>query len=127
MAIKNQAKRKQASVAEIGKRFSKAKMKREMVSENTTTNKETKTIKVETKPKPHVCTEVDKYQFRGTPKRTYSAILKNRSSQQKGYNVLSKGQQVTVEDFGGDQPLRVTAMDGRQGITCADNIKPLFS
>lgn len=48
MAIKNQAKRKQASVAEIGKRFSKAKMKREMVSENTSIDKTTRTIKPQT-------------------------------------------------------------------------------
>lgn len=127
MAIKNQAKRKQASVAEIGKRFSKAKMKREMVSENTSIDKTTRTIKAANEPKQYACVAVEVYQFRGTPKRVYSATIKRHSSQQKGYSVLSAGQQVTVEDFGSDQPLRIMAMDGRIGITDAANIKPLFS
>lgn len=127
MAIKNQAKRKQASVAEIGKRFSKAKMKREMVSENTSADKTTRTVKTATEPKHHTCTVVEKYQFRGEPKRVYSATIKRHSSRQKGYSVLNAGQQVTVEDFGSDQPLRIMAMDGRVGITDADNIKSLFS
>lgn len=127
MAIKNQAKRKQAASAEVGKRFSKAKMKRDMVSENTVDNKNERVIKVGTNPRPHTCTAVEKYQFKGTPKRTFSATLRHHSSPQKGYKVLSEGQQVTVEDFGSDQPLRITAMDGRVGITQPDNIKPLFS
>ena len=127
MAIKNQTKRKQTSVAEIGKRFSKAKMKREIVSENTKVDKTTKTVKTTTEPKQRVCTAVEMYQFRGTPKQVYSATIKRHSSPQKGYSVLSAGQQVTVEDFGGSQPLRIVAMDGRVGITDNDNIKRLFS
>ena len=127
MAIKNQAKIKKATTSEIGKRFSKAKIKHEMVSENTNIKKVLKTPKVTTEPKKYVCTAEDVYQFRGVPKRVYSAIIKQPSFQQKGYEVLSKGQQVTVEYFGDDQPLRITAIDGRVGITCANNIKSLFS
>lgn len=126
MVIKNQTKRKQATVAEIGKRFSKAKMKREMVSENTKSDKTTKTVKTATEPKQHVYAVVEMYKFRGEPKRVYSATIKHHSSQQRGYSVLSAGQQVMVEDFGSDQPLRIVAMDGRVGITSADNIKSLF-
>lgn len=127
MAIKNQAKFKKQNATEISKRFSKAKMKREMVSENANTDKTVRASETTTEPKRHVSSIVEIYKFRGEPKRVYSAIIKRHSSQQKGYDVLSAGQNVTVEDFGGDQPLRITAMDGRVGITCIDNIQLLFS
>lgn len=126
MVIKNQLNRKKVSTEEIQKRFSKAKMKREIVmTEDTTILKVSPKIKKINEPKQYKCTVVDKYQFRGNPKNIYSATLKYSTSQQKGYSVLSKGQQVTVEDFGSDQPLRVTTMDGRVGITHADCINPL--
>ena len=67
------------------------------------------------------------YEFKEAPKKIFSAILKKCSSEQKGYSVLKSGQQVTVEYFGEDHLLRVTAMDGRQGVTNYNNIKPLFS
>lgn len=128
MAIKNQPKRgKTLGNVQDMKRFSKSRMQREMMLENNAKNLKSETQVRVAEPKTHVCVAKEKYQFKGTPKNVYSATLKNHSSQQNGYDVLSKGQLVTVEDFGGDQPIRVTATDGRQGITCLDNIKPLFS
>lgn len=126
MAIKNQAKFKKEIVSKVGKRFSKAKMKREMVSENTVDIEQTvKQSKNSEQSKTHVCLVAEIFKFKGEPKRVYSAILKRNSSQQKGYDVLSKGQQVTVEDFGSSQPLRIKSMDGRIGITSESNVKPL--
>lgn len=126
MATKTQAKRNRQSVAEIGKRFSKAKLKRDMVSENTNVET-TRKPKTNVEPKQHVDATRDVYQFKGEPKEVYSGILKRHTANAHGYSVLSKGQQVTVENFSGHKLLRVTAMDGRVGITDADNIKSLFS
>ena len=129
MTTKVNSRRKQ-SVAEInGKRFSKAQMKREIISENSlNSNRNSRTIPKKTnEPKTPVIVGREVYKFKGEPKETFSATLKRHSISAYGYSVLSAGQQVTVENFGGGQPLRIIAMDGRVGITCSDNIKPLFS
>lgn len=108
------------------KRFSKNRIKRELQEQTYVENQE-KVISVKPKEKRQYKSDfVERYEFRGTPKKIFSALLKKSSSTQRGYSTLNAGQQVTVEDFGGDQPLRVTAMDGRQGITSYDNIKSLF-
>lgn len=105
------------------KRFSKNRIKCEL-QEQTYVEK---VVNVKPKEKRQYKSDfVERYEFRGTPKKVFSALLKKSSSTQRGYSTLNAGQQVTVEDFGGDQPLRVTAMDGRQGITSYDNIKSLF-
>ena len=36
--------------------------------------------------------------------------------------MLNSGQHVTVEYFDKEQPLRITSIDGRKGITSFDNI-----
>ena len=108
------------------KRFSKNRIKRELQEQTYVENQE-KVISVKPKEKRQYKSDfVERYEFRGTPKKIFSALLKKRSSTQRGYSTLNAGQQVIVEDFGGDQPLRVTSMDGRQGITSYDNIKSLF-
>ena len=108
------------------KRFSKNRIKRELQEQTYVENQE-KVISVKPKEKRQYKSDfVERYEFRGTPKKIFSALLKKRSSTQRGYSTLNAGQQVTVEDFGSDQPLRVTSMDGRQGITSYDNIKSLF-
>lgn len=108
------------------KRFSKNRIKRELQEQTYVENQE-KVVNVKPKEKRQYKSDfVERYEFRGTPKKVFSALLKKSSSTQRGYSTLTAGQQVTVEDFGGDQPLRVTAMDGRQGITSYDNVKSLF-
>lgn len=107
------------------KRFSKNRIKREL--EQTYVENQEKVVNVKPKEKHQYKIDfAERYEFRGTPKKVFSALLKKSSSTQRGYSTLNAGQQVTVEDFGGDQPLRVTSMDGRQGITSYDNIKSLF-
>ena len=107
------------------KRFSKNRIKRELQEQTYVENQE-KVVNVKTKEKRQYKSDfVERYEFRRTPKKIFSALLKRNSSPQRGYSTLNAGQQVMVEDFGGDQPLRVTAMDGRQGITSYDNIKSL--
>ena len=108
------------------KRFSKNRIKHELQEQTYVENQE-KVVSVKPKEKRQYKDDfVERYEFRGVPKKVFSALLKKRSSTQRGYSTLNAGQQVTVEDFGCDQPLRVTAMDGRQGITSYDNIKSLF-
>lgn len=108
------------------KRFSKNRIKHELKEQTYVENQE-KVVGVKPKEKRQYKSDfVERYEFKGTPKKIFSALLKKSSSTQRGYSTLNAGQQVTVEDFGGDQPLRVTAMDGRQGITSYDNIKSLF-
>lgn len=129
MAIKEKSTRtrRMLSVDNDGqKRFSKNRIKRELQEQTYVENQE-KVVSVKPKEKRQYKSDfVERYEFRGEPKKVFSAILKKSSSTQRGYSTLNAGQQVTVEDFGYDQPLRVTSMDGRQGITSYDNIKSLF-
>lgn len=126
MINKNQNKRTNGKMFnKPEKRFSKAKMKRETVNEQ---NKETVQKELKETPKrsfQYSNAAAVRYEFRGVAKKIYTATLAGRSSQQHGYHILSKGQLVTVEDFGGDQPLRITSLDGRQGICSEACIKPL--
>lgn len=108
------------------KRFSKNRIKHELKEQTYVENQKKAVVEKPKEKYQYKSDFVERYEFRGTPKKIFSALLKNRSSTQKGYSTLNAGQQVTVEDFGGDQPLRVTSMDGRQGITSYDNIKSLF-
>lgn len=109
------------------KRFSKNRIKRELQEQTYVENQERVVVDVKPKEKRQYKSDfVERYEFSGAPKKVFSAILKKSSSTQRGYSTLNAGQQVTVEDFGGDQPLRVTAIDGRQGVTSYDNIKSLF-
>lgn len=130
MAIKEKSTRakRMLSLDDNGeKRFSKNRIKRELQEQTYVENQERVVVDVKPKEKRQYKSDfVERYEFRGAPKKVFSAILKKSSSTQRGYSTLNAGQQVTVEDFGGDQPLRVTSIDGRQGITSYDNIKSLF-
>jgi hypothetical protein len=105
------------------KRFSKTKFKHEVAREVA----EVKTVKIETKTeKVAIDYHYDlptKYQFNSKPTEVFSAILTKHSNQQTGYAQLNKGQQVTVEYFGDDKPIRMRAMDGRVGIGYLNGVK----
>jgi hypothetical protein len=123
---KNFQNRKNGSNAADPKRYSKSKFNHEVLGENAHEEKP-KTVKSTPKEQRDYRSAVipEKYQFRGTPQEVFSATLTKPSFAQKGYVQLSKGQMVTVEDFGGDQPLRVTAMDKRVGVADHSIIKRL--
>lgn len=130
MAIKEKSTRTRSSLSvdnDGRKRFSKNRIKHELQEHTYVENQERVVVDVKPKKKSQYKSDfVERYEFKGAPKKIFSAILKKSSSTQRGYSTLNAGQQVTVEDFGGDQPLRVTSMDGRQGITSYNNVKSFF-
>jgi hypothetical protein len=111
------------------KRYSKSKFNREVVMGKNSVEEVKSSKTVTTTPKVqrdyHANAIPEKYQFQGTPREVFNATLLKPSIAQRGYSQLSKGQMVTVEDFGGGQPLRVTSMDKRVGIADHSLIKRL--
>lgn len=103
------------------KRYSKSKFKKdvreEQARQDVTEKKQTITIK-----KREYKVE-EKYQFAGSVIRTWYGILTKHSMQKKGYDLITKGQCIKVEEFNTGVLARVSTNDGRVGITNLADIK----
>lgn len=99
-----------------GEKFSKQNFRKEMREDNGR-----KFQKTEQPKKDYKTPIVNKKQWTTTPTEVFEGILTKPTLQEKGYSVLSKGQQVRVEIFEKDLSncayCRVVANDGRVGIT----------
>lgn len=105
------------------KRYSKSKFKKDVFEEQTcqyvTEKKQTTTTKKrEYKVK-------EKYQFVGNVIRTWYGILAKHSMQKRGYDLITKGQCIKVEEFNNDELVRISTNDGRIGITNLTNVKEM--
>lgn len=121
MKAKQVKKRRDLSLDDSNqKKISKMQMKRELEKQLYAEKQEKDIVKNKEKHVYKIC--VEKYEFKGSPREVFTAFLKKNSSTQKGYSTLNSGQHVTVEYFDKEQPLRITSIDGRKGITSFDNI-----
>lgn len=92
-------------------------MREEQVRQDVTEKKQTTTAK-----KREYKVE-EKYQFAGSVIRTRYGILTKHSMQKKGYDLITKGQCIKVEEFNTGVLARVSTNDGRVGITNLADIK----
>jgi hypothetical protein len=103
------------------KRYSKSKFKKDVREEQArqyvTEKKQTTT----TKKREYKVEE--KYQFAGSVIRTWYGILTKHSMQKKGYDFITKGQCIKVEEFNIGVLARISTNDGRVGITNLADIK----
>lgn len=103
------------------KRYSKSKFKKD-VREEQACQYVTKKKQTTTKKKREYKVE-EKYQFAGSIIRTWYGILTKHSMQKKGYDLITKGQCIKVEEFNTGVLARVSTNDGRVGITNLADIK----
>lgn len=102
------------------KRYSKSKFKKDV--------REEQSHQDVVKKKEHVVKKKEykieeKYQFAGNPVRTWYGVLSKHSMQKKGYDMLTKGQCIKVEEFASDTLIRVSTNDGRVGISNITDVK----
>lgn len=103
------------------KRYSKSKFKKDVREEQSKQEIADKKNIVKTKKREYKIEE--KYQFAGNVVRTWYGILTKHSIQKKGYNIITKGQCIKVEEFNGDTFIRVLTNDGRVGISNITDVK----
>lgn len=118
--VKSTKARRMLSTDNNQKKISKMQIKRELEKQLYAEKQEKDVVKNKEKHVYKTC--VEKYEFKGSPREVFTAFLKKNSSIQRGYSMLNSGQHVTVEYFDKEQPLRITSIDGRKGITSFDNI-----
>lgn len=106
------------------KRFNKSKFFKEAEKERR--NEKQDNIPQHTAPRKEKA-QLGVYQFPQVPSKTYYATLIKKSEQRYGYEVVNKGRCVKVEEFGENAWLRITASDGRVGITLRSNIKSMIN
>lgn len=104
------------------KRFSKSKFRKEVRDEQILDISEKKQFTVRKKKQ---FTVEEKYEFNGNVTKTWRGILIKPTLQKKGYDLLSKGQLVKVEEFDNDSLIRVSINDGRVGVTNLSDVGKL--
>lgn len=105
------------------KRYSKSKFKKDIREEICQNVAEKKQVVVTKKRKEHKIEE--KYQFTGEVVRIWYGVLTKHSMQKKGYNLISKGQCVKVEEFSTGLLARVSSNDKRVGIINCFDVKKM--
>lgn len=103
------------------KRYSKSKFKKDVREEQARQDVTEKKQTTTTKRREYKVEE--KYQFAGSVIRTWHGILTKHSMQKKGYDLITKGQCIKVEEFNTGVLARVSTNDGRVGITNLADIK----
>lgn len=103
------------------KRYSKSKFKKDVREEQTRQDVAEKKRPISTKKKEYKIEE--KFQFAGKVIKTWYGILTKHSMQKKGYDLITKGQCIKVEEFDAGLLARVSTNDGRVGITNLSDIK----
>lgn len=103
------------------KRYSKSKFKKDVREEQARQDVTEKKQTTTTKKREYKVEE--KYQFAGSVVRTWHGILTKHSMQKKGYDIITKGQCIKVEEFNTGVLARVSTNDGRVGITNLADIK----
>ena len=104
------------------KRFSKSKFRKDVREEQILDISEKKQFTI--RKKKQFITE-EKYEFSGNVTKTWRGILSKSTLQKKGYDLLSKGQCVKVEEFAADSLIRVSTIDGRVGVTNLSDVEKL--
>lgn len=103
------------------KRYSKSKFKKDVREEQARQDVTEKKQTTTTRKREYKVEE--KYQFAGSVIRTWYGILTKHSMQKKGYDLITKGQCIKVEEFNTGVLARVSTNDGRVGITNLADIK----
>lgn len=103
------------------KRYSKSKFKKDVREEQARQDVTEKKQTTTTKKREYKIEE--KHQFAGSVIRTWYGILTKHSMQKKGYDLITKGQCIKVEEFNTGVLARVSTNDGRVGITNLADIK----
>jgi transposase len=104
------------------KRFSKSKFRKDVRDEQILDIAKKKQFAI--RKKKQIIAE-EKYEFNGDVTRTWRGILAKSTLQKRGYDLLSKGQCVKVEEFAADSLIRVSTTDGRVGVTNLSDVKKL--
>ena len=103
------------------KRYSKSKFKKDVREEQSHQDVAEKKHSTSTKKREYKIEE--KHQFAGNVEKTWYGILTKHSIQKKGYDLITKGQCIKVEEFNGDSFIRVSTNDGRVGISNITDVK----
>lgn len=103
------------------KRYSKSKFKKDVCEEQSHQDVAEKKHSTSTKKREYKIEE--KHQFAGNVVRTWYGILTKHSTQKKGYDLITKGQCIKVEEFSGDTFIKVSTNDGRVGISNITDVK----